>query len=279
MITVKEALGVLQSHVSSKKVTLRDLQEILSHVMGQSRSDLFFQQDVPILQTDLDSACLLAKEKEKGVPLARVLGFVDFYGVKIGLTKDVLIPRPETEILLDKAVARCLKKNVVTVIDLCTGSGCLGIAFKKKFPEAEVYLGDLSKKALEVASKNAKMNHVNVSFIHSNLLQDFQKNLKADLVFCNPPYISKKEYERLDESVKLHDPIEALVAEDEGLSFYKRLAKELPPYLSKGALVALEIGYLQKSAVQEIFNGPFWKEIICEKDFSGHDRFIFLECE
>ncbi|PCI94266.1 protein-(glutamine-N5) methyltransferase, release factor-specific [Candidatus Aerophobetes bacterium] len=270
-------LSPLKKQYLSDSLSKRDFFEIVAHVLNKGWQDLVHCPEESVSRDDFIKIEVLLEKKISGMPFARVLGYVDFYDARIELDENVLIPRPETEILFDKVLKRVSSRSISVVFDICTGSGCLGIAYKKKNPSCEVYLSDISKEALENAASNALLNQVNVSLIESDLLKYFPKELRADLVFCNPPYISKNEYASLDKSVHEHDPKLALIAEDNGLGVYKRLSLELPGYLSPGALVALEIGYMQKDSVKEIFSSSVWKEIICEKDFAGLDRFIFLE--
>ncbi|NGX50547.1 MAG: Release factor glutamine methyltransferase [Chlamydiae bacterium] len=164
-------------------------------------------------------------------------------------------------------------EGVQILWDLCTGSGCLGLSMKKKCPDLEVTLSDLSEQALACAKGNAEANKLDVTLVHGDLLEPFVGK-KADLVLCNPPYVTQEEYETLEDEVRLFEPREALVG---GVTIYERLARELPAYLNPGAKVFLEIGATQAGALDEIFDQKCWKQKRCEKDWAGHDRFFFLE--
>ncbi|MCH9631112.1 MAG: Release factor glutamine methyltransferase [Chlamydiia bacterium] len=271
------SLSSLKHQYLSDGFSSRDFFEIVAHVLSRSWRDFQNVSDERFSECDYHRIESLLSKRKAGVPFARVVGHVDFFGAKIELDENVLIPRPETEILLERVLKKVSQKSIDVAFDICTGSGCLGVAYKLRDPSCKVFLSDISSKSLDRAGSNARLNNVEVSLIESDLLKNFSKDLKADLVFCNPPYISRKEYESLDKSVHDHDPKLALVAEDNGLELYKRLSQELPGYLSPGALVALEIGYMQRKDVKDFFSSSIWKEIICEKDFAGHDRFIFLE--
>jgi len=141
-----------------------------------------------------------------------------------------------------------------------------------------VVLSDLSGDSLEIAQKNAEINGVDVSLLEGNLLEPFQGK-KADYVVCNPPYISQSEYETLDREVKAYEPKMALVAENEGMAFYQRLAKSLPNSLKSQGKAWFEIAYDQGNALMELFSPPIWKNSRFECDWSGNDRFFFLEIE
>lgn len=257
----------------------RDIQEILAFVLKMKKEDLFLSFSVAIETSSLDLIEKLLKERVAGKPLAYLLGYVDFYGCRIAVDSSVLIPRVETEILLEKVLDKIKYRSVGTVFDICCGSGCLGIAFKKQRKDTKVYLSDLSEFALNVANENAKLNDVEVICLDGDLLDPFKGVPKADLVFCNPPYISDKEYFNLESSVKDFEPRMALTSGPSGLEFFKRLSVELPMHLNSKALVALEIGFSQKKSVIEIFSTPLWRHIYCEQDYAGLDRFIFLEVE
>jgi release factor glutamine methyltransferase len=212
--------------------------------------------------------------------LQYIHGQVEFFSCHFKVTRDVLIPRQETEILIDKIYQELspLSLHGKKLWDLCTGSGCMGIALKKKLPSLEVTLSDLSNGALAIAKENANLNEVVVNFLQGDLLAPFQGK-KTDFVVCNPPYISENEFQTLDSEVKNFEPRMALVSGNSGLEFYERLAKELPSFLNRGAKVWLEIGAGQGNALLSLFDKGPWKQFRCEQDWAGHDRFFFLEIE
>lgn len=257
----------------------RDIQEIVAFVLKMRREHLFVSFDIDVDSSLIEEIGNVLRERSSGKPLAYLLGYVDFYGCKITVNPSVLIPRLETEILLDKVLHLTQGRLINAVFDICSGSGCLGIAFKKERQLSDVYLSDLSAKALLTAKKNAQLNEVKVNCLEGDLLEPFKEVPKADLVFCNPPYVSDKEYLSLESSVKDFEPRIALTSGPSGLEFFERLAKELPMYLNSKALVALEIGFTQKKNVIEIFSIHPWKNVRAEQDYSGLDRFIFLEIE
>jgi release factor glutamine methyltransferase len=238
------------------------------------------QFDKPLLEEELKILRELVKRALKQEPIEYILGHVSFYGCMIELTSDVLIPRQETEILLEKAHLRLKQRNLEGNVawDLCAGSGCLGIGLKKALPQLAVTLCDISEKALAIARRNAKLNAVSVTCRMGDLLSACVGN-KADIILCNPPYVSNKEYDELDRSVRGYEPKLALVGGEEGLSFYERLASELPEYLNPGAQLFFEMGCTQGKAIQNLFKSPHWRNRCIEKDLAGHERFFFLEFE
>lgn len=264
-----------QSQISSK-----DLVEIICFVLGTCREDFYFSFDQLVSKEHAEKVYLCCKRREEGEPLAYILGYVDFYDCKIKVTPDVLIPRVETELLVEKVLEKIANKSSAVILDLCSGSGCIGIALKKNLQHSTVYLSDISNKALNVARENAQVNNVSLFFLEGDFLEPFkQEKVLSDVIVCNPPYISNKEYEELDFSVRGYEPKIALTDEEQGFSFYQRLARDASLVLKKGGFIALEIGASQKEEVKKIFSCSCFKSFLCEKDYAGHDRFIFLELE
>jgi release factor glutamine methyltransferase len=236
--------------------------------------------ECPLTEKEIEKCRSYLLRRGQGEPLAYIHGSVDFYHCLIHVTPDVLIPRPETEILVDR-IASYLKKYDLRgkkLWDVCTGSGCIGIALKKCFPELDVTLADFSPAALEIAAENAKFNQVQVQMIQGDFLKPFIGQ-KTDFFVCNPPYIDEQEYKQLDSSVRLFEPRLALVAGITGLEFYQLLAQSLSSHLNRGGAAWFEIGHKQGKKVKELFEAQQWKRISVESDWAGHDRFFFLENE
>jgi release factor glutamine methyltransferase len=258
----------------------RVAEELIGHVLKLKRLELYMQFDRPVLEAELEILRTLLKRAVKGEPVEYIIGEMSFYHCDIHVCPGVLIPRPETEILVDQACRklRATSFQGKTAWDLCTGSGCIGIAVKKACPELHLYLSDISEKALEIAAMNAKRNGVQMALLHGDLLTPFVGR-KADVIFCNPPYVSSDEWMTLDRSVKDFEPQNALVGGEDGLSFYRRLRDDLPGFLNPQAKIFFEIGAGQGDAVLKMFMDKRWKGAQVEKDWAGHDRFFFLEFE
>lgn len=244
----------------------RIAEEIIAHVLGLKKMDLYLQFDKPLVEKELAFIRDMIKRVGQKEPPEYVMGGVEFFGCQIKVSPHVLIPRPETEILVEK-IAKRAKTGVLW--DLCTGSGCIGIALKKANPELEVMLSDISKEALEQARENAKLNGVEVNLLQSDLLSAFQGQ-KADWIVCNPPYVSAAEYLELEPSVRNFEPKIALVGGVRGTEIYERLAKTLSLHLKAGGEFFFEIGSSQKTALQQIF-----PDCQIEDDWASHPRFLF----
>lgn len=210
----------------------------------------------------------------KGQPLSDIFGFVEFYGMKIKVNKDVLSPRMETEILVEEVLEKIKRKKNFYVLDMCTGSGAIAIALAKN-SSAKIEAVDISKKALKVAKENAEKNKVNIDFLKSDLFNGLKKEKKYDIIVSNPPYIKTNEIKSLDEEVKKYDPILALDGGDDGLDFYKRIIKDSKEFLSKDGMIFFEIGECQRKDVEKLLKNEGFNEINVVNDYNNIERIIY----
>lgn len=278
MKTILEVLNLSADFLAKHQIdnAKKEALDLIGDALSLNRTEVYLKHDFPIVEHELEKIRERLKRRIKGEPLAYIHGSVQFSNCKIHVSPDVLIPRQETEILVDM-IGKTLDPEGKVLLDLCCGSGYIGIALKKKFPALDVILSDISPKALQIAEKNALENVVNVQFN----LGDLVENLKAkvDYVVCNPPYISQAEYDELDPEVLHFEPKVALLAGPSGLEFYHRLAHLLPTVLHPKGKVWFEIGAKQGPSVLALFNHPSWVKKSLQKDWAGHDRFISLEIE
>lgn len=258
----------------------REAENLLCTFFSIDRGIIYNEPQTVIEKDSIPLFYEVLQRRLKDEPLPYIIGRSDFYGCSLKITPAVLIPRQETEILVDKVVALLKTEDYHNklLLDLCSGSGCMGIAIKKALPHLKVILSDCSEGALEISQENARMNGVDIETYLGDLFEPF-KGQKFHYIVCNPPYISEEEYMTLDRSVKAFEPKLALVGGKNGLEYYERLSKELPMHLESNGKVWLEIGYNQEKSVQELFNQEFWKTRLCEADWSGKSRFFFLENE
>lgn len=244
-----------------------------------------YNQDIEYLkkyikENNLDDSyytnCL--KELEKGKPIQYIIGNVDFYGNIINVNKSVLIPRFETELLVEKTIQKIkkiFKDKKIDILDLGTGSGCIAITLSKEI-NSNVDALDISKDALEVAKQNAKNNNVDINFIEGNMTT--YKEKKYDVIISNPPYI--KYDEEIMDIVNNNEPHLALYAEDNGLYFYKHIIDNIPYITKDKYLVCFEIGYTQSTEIVDYAHKVLGNiNISVEKDYSNKDRFIFITNE
>ena len=215
------------------------------------------------------------KRLNNGEPVQYIVGNVDFYGYKINVNKNVLIPRFETEELIFKTI-NLIKKNLnenIKVLDIGTGSGCISIALKKEIPGLDITAVDISEDALVVAKNNALENNCEINFIKSDLFNNLDD--KYDLIISNPPYISYDE--QIMDIVKKNEPHLALYAKNNGLYFYEEIIKNSSNYLNDKNIIAFEIGYLQANEIKKMAHKYYPNSnIIIEKDMQEKDRFVFI---
>lgn len=210
----------------------------------------------------------------EGYPIQYLIGYVNFYGYKINVNENVLIPRYETEYLVEKTInySKKLFNKKVNILDLGTGSGAISIALGKEL-DSNVTAIDISNNALEMAKLNAKENNLDIKFIKSDILDDVTG--KYDIVISNPPYIDNEE--KIMDLVKKYEPNIALFASDNGLYFYKKIISNIKPFLNEKFIIAFEIGWWQGNLIKEIAKEYFKdSKIIIEKDLTNRDRYIFI---
>lgn len=214
----------------------------------------------------------LTKLKE-GKPVQYIVGNVDFYDVNLLVNENVLIPRFETETLVEKTInyAKSLKEPL-DILDIGTGSGAISITLAKHL-NSHVLATDISKEALKIAEENAKRNSVNITFKQSDIFENIEG--KFDVIISNPPYISKDEI--IDPLVEKNEPHLALYADNNGLYFYQNILKNIKPYLKEKSIIAFEIGMTQSKDITEIAKTCLPNSIVkTEKDLTGKDRYIFI---
>lgn len=209
------------------------------------------------------------KQRCKHVPLDKIIGYTDFLNVRIPFEKSTLTPRQETEILTEMIVKDIHGKKL-EVLDLCSGSGCIGLAIAKN-SECNVTLSDISKKAIKSSMKNAAINDIKVNYILSDMFNSIPS--KYDIIVCNPPYITRSDLEKLEIEVKDFDPRLALDGGADGLDFYREIGKTAAEFLNDNGKIYLEIGIDQSKSVVECLQEAF-VDIKVIKDYSGIDRFI-----
>ncbi|MBR3199150.1 MAG: peptide chain release factor N(5)-glutamine methyltransferase [Bacilli bacterium] len=212
------------------------------------------------------------KKLEKGLPVQYIVGNVNFYGNTLKVNENVLIPRFETETLVEKTInyAKKYLKEPLKIIDLGTGSGAIAITLKKEL-NSTVDAIDISEKALEVAKENAKINKVDINFYKSDMLENVKG--KYDIIISNPPYIAKDE--EVEDVVKNNEPHIALYADNNGLEYYEKILKKAKNHLNKPGIIAFEIGMNQGRKIKNIAS-KYFDKIIIEKDLTQKDRYIFI---
>lgn len=258
-----------------KYLSNKDAIFLLTETVNKKKEDIFFSLNEKVSPKDVDNYLENLKEIENGKPLQYVIGHVNFYGNKIYIDENVLIPRFETEELVERAIdyIRSFDRDNIRILDLCCGSGAIGLSIKKALPYSDVYLSDISLDALNIVRKNAANLELEVTIIESDLFDKINKTF--DVILCNPPYI--RDDEVIDELVKNNEPSIALYGGIDGLDFYRNIIKEAGKHLNINYLVGMEIGYLQKKAIVKLIEDNFSEiDIDSYKDLSGRDRLVFF---
>ena len=264
---------------AKKKIDLNNLEHraiylFLGDILNCDKSKLLTIKDKCVEDNILEKFSeMLADYIIDNRPIEYILGYTYFYNNKIKVNENVLIPRDETEELVEKSLGYI--KSGDKVLDLCTGSGAIAISLKKEKEDIKVYASDISKEAINVAKENAKNNNVNIEFVEGDLLNPFVDKEKFDVIVSNPPYISE-DYE-LNEIVK-HEPMLALYAKDDGMYNYIEIIKNIDKVLNKNGVILFEIGYDQKEKIADVCEKYLSDyDMDCFKDISGKDRIVVIK--
>ena len=275
MLELKEAINIATEQLKRAGVVNaeNDAKDLYCYMAGIDRTRLMLYWQGVLQDNQIDQFFSLIEKRAARIPLQHILGETEFMGLRFKVNENVLIPRQDTETVVEEA----LKYAKLDALDLCTGSGCIAISLAK-LGKCHVVATDISKEALLIAEANAKLNDVRVKFIESDMFSKLGHK-KFDLIVSNPPYIPTIAIPLLDPEVKDHDPRIALDGGREGTDFYKIIAKEAKDHLKKGGTLVLEIGYDQGMLVKEMLENSGYTDIYIKKDLAGNDRVIVARGE
>ena len=284
--TIQKLLNWVTEYLTSKNIDLPRLSAelLLSYVLGLKRIELYTQFDRPVTGQQLDLLHGLVKQASQKEPIPYIVGKTEYYSLELNVTDDCMIPRPETELLVERAIEFLRSRTGKQfVCDLCTGSGCIAVAIAQNYPDCQIIATDICDAALSVAAKNVEKHRLKkrIGLLCGDLFDPIMPQLdveKFDLIVCNPPYISAAEFERLDKNVKDYEPKLALFAGDDGLDIYRRIVERVKQFLKPDAALMLEIGYNQGQAVKQLLEqAGCFGEITIEKDFHGNARIVIAK--
>lgn len=273
-----KALDKIREIVNEFSFDIREVQEIICHVLKIGKIQLY-TENPEINCQQANAIKSLIERRLKKEPLQYILEECYFYNIRIKVGPGVLIPRPETEILVEKVIER---KNFITntgnkILDLCTGSGCIALAIGKNVPEFQIFGIDISEKAVKYAVQNKALNDIkNVTFLVGDLFTPFKEKTFA-CITANPPYVKTDEISKLQPDVKNYEPLEALNGGEDGLNFYRKIIKNVGKYLLNDGLIFLEIGKGQNKAVQDIALMEGFNVVEVVKDTARIERVIILK--
>lgn len=247
--------------------------ELLSAINGMTRTFYLINGDSLLSEENFLMFEEYIEQRASHIPLQHILGKTWFYGYEYMVNSDVLIPRQDTEILVGEVTK--VTRSGDYILDMCTGSGCIGITLAKKFPECRVLGVDVSEKALNVAQSNKhNLEAENIDFMRSDLFEELNHDITFNTIVSNPPYIPTKVIEGLQEEVRLHDPILALDGMEDGLMFYRKITAQAGDFLETDGYLCYEIGAEQAADVSDIMKKAGFKDITVVKDLAGFDRVV-----
>ena len=248
-----------------------DARLLLEEVCGTDRNDLLVHGDKEVPPEQCDRYVEYIQRRQKREPLQQITGYQEFMGLRFKVTPDVLIPRQDTEILVEE-VMRYLHDGM-HLLDMCTGSGCILLSLLKYSNDCEGTGCDISEKALKVAEENAEMLSLNASFVQSNLFENISG--KYEFIVYNPPYIPTGVIPTLMEEVRDHEPVSALDGREDGLYFYREIVEKAGEYLYPGGMLFFEIDYDQAEKVSSLMREAGYQEVTVCKDLAGLDRVVY----
>lgn len=276
--TISETLKLASTTLRTASVPndLLDAQTLLAHALGCDRTYLIVNYNQQLSQEQLENYERLIARRAAGEPLQYITGHQEFFGLDFAVTPAVLIPRPETEIIIEETI-RLAQQNKLAqpvIVDVGAGSGCIAVTLARELSEAQVFAIDISTEALAVARRNAERNGVadRVQFIHTDLLDELPAEPFADFIISNPPYVAAHEVATLQREVRDWEPHEALTDYGDGLSFYRRLLQDAPPRLRPGGYFICEMGYTQAEAITQMLSDDLWSEHYLLADLQGIPR-------
>jgi release factor glutamine methyltransferase len=279
MLTVLEAINLSSDYLSRKNIESSRInaENLLAHVLKCKRLDLYLAFDRPLKENEINEYRELIRRRGTAEPLQYIVENVEFYGLNFKVNPYVLIPRPETELLIEKILESLNKNDVLKILDIGTGSGNIAISLAKHLPNAQLMAIDISEDAINVAKKNSELNNINgqINFYKQDFLNDNQlKYNNFDLIVSNPPYVSRDDYMGLNPELKNYEPRIALTDENDGLNFYRLISKKARNMLKTGGQIFYEVGLGQSELVKNLLIENNFKEIHIFKDYSNIDRII-----
>lgn len=278
-ITYKELLEHGKNQLKQGKIQEYQLDAwlLLEHVFQVSKTWYFVHETEIVDVEKAEQYEALIQRRKNHVPLQQITEEGYFYGMKFYVNQHVLIPRQDTEILVEEVLKLCgslwkQEENHLQILDLCTGSGCILLSLLANLKQAEGTGVDLSLEALEVAKRNARELEIPAKWLHSDLFEQVDRSY--DVIVSNPPYIRTSVIEDLMEEVRLHEPRMALDGKEDGLYFYRKIIREVEGYLKPGGILAFEIGYDQGEAVSGLMKNQGYEQIQVVQDLAGLDRCV-----
>lgn len=276
---ISEVLKKSHEEMQSAKIEsyMLDSMILLRESLNFTREQVVFNPDLELTQKQTQDFFNLVARRKNREPISHIINKREFYGLDFFVNKNVLDPRPDSESLIELVLENVDKNKNLEILEIGCGSGCLIITLLKNLPNASGVAVDISIEALEIAKKNSLTHDVSsrINFVESNLFQEISQR-KFDIIISNPPYIRTKDIETLSDEVRLFEPRLALDGGDDGLDFYRNIARESREFLTVAGAIFLEIGHDQKDEVEEIFAKENFKLQKIKKDLAGFQRSLMF---
>ncbi|MDP3682551.1 MAG: peptide chain release factor N(5)-glutamine methyltransferase [Ignavibacteria bacterium] len=279
MHTVLELLNLTTNFFEQKGIDSARLNAelLLAEILKCKRLDLYLSFDKPVKEEEVDNYRVFVKRRGNREPLQYILGYVEFYGLTFSVNKDVLIPRQETEILVETILNSTDKKTQLNILDIGTGSGIIAVTLAKHLPNAKIIAVDKSSEALTVAKQNAETHNVSqrITYLQNDVLvSSLPIAEKLDIIVSNPPYVSQLEFHSLQKEIVVHEPDFAVTDFSDGLTFYREIIESSKKYLNENGKIFFELGAGQSAKVKSLFELHNFSSIEIRKDYANIDRVI-----
>ena len=273
MKSIKEVIDLSAEYLAKAGVESSrvDAEWLIGHALNLKRMELYLQFDRPLSEEELSTIRPLISRRSKGEPVQYICGTTEFYGIELEVGTGVLIPRPETELLVDAAKKKLNAGD--RVLDLCTGSGAIAVALKSEMSQLSLTASDISPEALKYARKNIDKLGLDIELLEGDLFAPLTGR-KFDAITVNPPYVKPSEKPLMGKDVLKSEPALALFSGEDGLDLLRRIAIEGKNYLNPEGFLISEIGFQQGKECLELFSAHGWKDVSILQDFSKRDRFV-----
>ncbi len=276
MATIFESYNNCKKELSKAGIEdfVFESKQIIKHITGYSNAQILQKYTEQLTEFQENNLTVIIKQRLIRYPLQYILGRWNFFGREFFVGPGVLIPRSDTETLMDVCIENIKDKGEVKVLDLCAGSGCIGITVKGECPESEVTLVEKYEEALTYTEKNAKHNNIDVNIVKGDVLEGVCSEGKYDLIVSNPPYITDEDMKKLQPEVQF-EPKTALEGGEDGLVFYRAITEKYKNSLKENGMLVFEVGVNQAESVMEILKANGFKNISARKDLNDIERVVF----
>jgi release factor glutamine methyltransferase len=280
MITLLESINLSTTYLQQKGIESPRINSelLLADIIGCKRLDLYLSFDRPLSDIEIKKYRVRIKRRANFEPLQYIIGKVEFYGLELIVNSSVLIPRPETEILVESIIRQYQKNDKLSVLEIGCGSGNIAIALAVNLPGANILATDISEHAIKVASENAKRNNVsdNIKFIKHDILKDNLNHFPMfDIIVSNPPYVSKENYSSLQKEIKYFEPRTAVTDEGDGYTFFNEISAKVPGKMNKTGKLFFEVAQGQSTEIKNILLKNNFTDVNSVKDYQEIERIVY----